>query len=68
MALKDWKLVTKRIEYVHFINTKNHEKQININTLYPNWYCWIYSPEMSEHKFKSKPLALKFAKSYMKTH
>lgn len=66
---KDWKMVTSRREYTHFINVKDHARQIIVNTLYPKWYVFVRDYLHNEEaSFKNKPSALKFAKEYMRTH
>lgn len=76
MALKDWKK-NKLSSSIRVFYNKNPDLQLEI--LAPQyfhtdtvWKVWVYrfwsSDKIENVAFKTKSQALKFAKSYMRTH
>lgn len=74
MALKDWGKNTAPIEGNYlFINKHIYLKRISIFRNYPmkSFSVKVWNSKMNpiiDKTFKSKPQALKFAKSYMRKH
>ena len=61
MAIKDWK--KKKLFWI-----KNNKQVFSITKSLLGGYNIIFSGNQPQKRFKTKSEALKFAKSYMKTH
>lgn len=68
MALKDWKKISNFTYITRYNNEKNHRGLV-IALDHPTIKDWIvYGTFLNKKRFKNKSAALRFAKSYMKSH
>ena len=73
MALKDWKKVGD--DYFHIMKQKHNNERLRIgkgiDKLKSIWFVdlmWDIKYGVTQGHFKTKSEAIKFAKSYMRTH